>query len=58
MPVQSQAQASMARMALAVKAGHTIKGITPETWGGVKRMAKMTRDQLKDFAHMAKGPKG
>jgi hypothetical protein len=48
----------MARMALAVKAGHEIKGLAPDTRVGVKRMAKMTRDQLQDFAHVAKKPKG
>jgi len=46
------------QMAHAVKHGHRLKGIDPETMDDLRKTAKsMTNKQLSDFSHVAKGPK-
>ena len=54
MPAQSQSQANLARMALAHKAGHKLKGVSKAGMAKVRSMAHMDESQLRDFAHMAK----
>jgi hypothetical protein len=53
MPAHSQAQANLARMALAHKAGHRLKNVSKEGMAKVRSMAHMSTKQLKDFAHVA-----
>jgi hypothetical protein len=58
MPAFSQKQANYMKMAHAVKSGHRLKGIDPETMDDLHKTAKsMTNKQLSDFSHVAKGPK-
>jgi hypothetical protein len=46
------------RMALAVKHGHRLSGISDETMSNLRKTANsMTNQQLKDFSHMATSPK-
>jgi hypothetical protein len=46
------------RMALAVKHGHRIEGMSEETGESLRETAKsMTDKQLRDFSHVAKPPK-
>jgi hypothetical protein len=57
-PSSSQKQANFMRMALAVKHGHRIEGMSEETGENLRETAKsMTDKQLRDFSHVAKKPK-
>jgi hypothetical protein len=59
MPAESERMAHYMQMAHAVKHGHRLKGIDPETMDDLRKTAKsMTNKQLSDFSHVAKGPKG
>lgn len=58
MPAQNQSQANYMRMALAVKHGHRLAGISDETKRDLRKTAKsMTDKQLRDFSHVAQRPK-
>ena len=58
MPSTSEKQKHYMAMAKAVKAGHRLKGIDPETMDDLRDTAKsMTNKQLDDFSKVAKRPK-
>lgn len=55
MPAQSEKQQHWMQMSLAVKHGHTLKGLKPGTMAKLKQTARsMSESQLRDFAHVAK----
>ena len=54
MPASSQSQANLARMALAYRHGHTLKGVSKAGMAKVRSMAHMSESDLRDFAHVAK----
>jgi hypothetical protein len=59
MPAQSESQKHYMQMALAVKHGHTIKGMSPAMNKKLHKTAEsMSDEQLRGFATMAKGKKG
>ena len=55
MPSKTQKEANYMRMALALKHGHKLDGISEATMHRLRKTAKsMTDKQLKDFSHVAK----